>query len=379
MAHNDKEADDILQPAQHVEPEQIISPERLQFRPDEPAVEEPWLSDVMAVLDSADGMQRSTPLPIGMKPASILLFQGPPKCPCCINWVTEQPDDIEEIPEVTDEIKQHAVLVRRKARHRSSPQSVEVDSIVVNSPLIRAALEEIFIDRPGIDLEAAAWTFQAPFELFFHYWDELNGLIVPGDCDTSLHMEVLVRVLSPVLEGSLNLSKSLVSDGLITFELIWSIFRPGQIVYCRATREDDAERLLVLEASQYDSAIYGLRDRYSLTCMMVDWDGNSFGRVVVRLQVDRFVGFKRITELPVYPLKIRKDRIAVESRFLQRGRHFEELAGVRYVAYRGIAKCQRRLEIAEGCDAQVLVSLIKTHRPFSVQGHRQSAKIPHPA
>lgn len=370
MAHKDEGVEEISRLVQDVEAKQVSSSPKPHVGSIQPAVEEPWLSEVMDVLDYAKGQEQlvttinSTPLPIGMKPEPIDLFQGPSKCSCCVSWVKEQPDDLKEILKETDEVKQHVVLVRRKHSHQIySHEPLEIDSIVVNSPLIRVALEEIFSDCPEIDMEAQSWTFQAPFELLFHYWDELNEFLEPENSDTSLHVKVLYNVLLPVLEEPLSLSKTLNSHGLISFELIWTLFKPGRTIYCRRTAEDEADCLFVLESSGYKEREKQTEPDYSLTGTRVDWDGKQFGRTRFSLDIGHFDGPKHITELPAYPLEDGEHKKAVESRLLERGYRFEQLAGIKYVAYRGIA---HRLSKRQGStymssEAKVLVSLIRSH------------------
>lgn len=355
-------------------PESLRLPQELDFKPvsisdDASRAREQWLPEALAnfTADTRDMVEvrasNSPPPQMGMKTQPIDLFEGPSRCSCCINWVRERPDDVKENLEETDEVKQHAIVVRRKKSHQKySREPLEIDSIVVNSPLIRAALKKVFSNCPSIDIEARGWTFEAPFQLFFHYWDEINRLLESGDPNTSQHMKVLCDVLSPVLEEALTLSKNLISRGLISFEPIWTLFKPGQNVYYNSKRKGDPEYLLDLDSCEYKE---GREDRdtvYSLICTMVDWDGNSFGRRSMSFSISQFDGSKGITELFVYPLKFCKDIAAVEERFLKRGRRFEELATITY-AYYGMARRRQQFMDIEDYESEALVSL-KSPRPL---------------
>lgn len=371
MAQHDEEVKASLRIIEDVDHEQVISPENCGVHSDEPAAEEPWYSEAMAILKDSQVQEYlgattiPPPLPMGMKTEAIDLFEGPSKCDCCINWVKEQPDDIKENLEGTDEVKQHAVLVRKKKSHQKySHEPLEIDSVVVNSPVIRAALERIFSDYPAIDIETEDWTFQAPFQPFFHYWDEIKGLTESEDSEISLHLKVLYEVLLPVLEEPLRLSKNLISHGLISFDLLWTLFRSGQSIYCSSSHQGDTEYLLVLESSKYKAGAPGEEPSYSLACTMVDWDGKSFGLEKTRSRIKQFDGSKRITELSAYPLEVAEDSETIKSRLYERGLRFERYAGIKYVAYSGIANRLQKYGNIVDYEVEALVSLAETHRSF---------------
>lgn len=370
MAQCDEEVTHTLDIAKDVDPEEINSADNCDVPSDEPIVEEPWLSDAKAILgipqdeNYLEATVNAAPLRVGMKTESIDLFEGPSKCHCCINWVREHPDDIKENLEGTDEVKQHAVIVRRKKSHQQySHEPLEIDSIVINSPIIRATFETLFSDYPEIDTETESWTFQAPFQPFLHCWTEFKGLMESGDTETSLHLKVLDDVLSPVLEEPLRVSKNLISRGLISFELLWTLFRPGQSIYCSASHEGGTEFLLVLESSKHKPGGSGEEPSYSLTCTMVDWDGNSFGLKEMVSKIAQFGGSKRITELPVYPLEVAEGIETIKSRLFERGLKFERYAGIEYVAYNGIANRLQKYQNIVDYEVEALVSP-SAHRHF---------------
>lgn len=51
---------------------------------------------------------------------------------------------------------------------------LELDSIVVNSPLLKAVLEEVFDGYPGITTDFEALVFTSPFQPFVHQWSEFE-------------------------------------------------------------------------------------------------------------------------------------------------------------------------------------------------------------
>jgi hypothetical protein len=83
-------------------------------------------------------------------------------------WVDKYPDDAEEAAE-NEETATYAVVVRNQ-KSNDSRKKLEAHSIVVQSPLIRAALAEIMADYPGVACELTRLEFETPFKPFVHRW-----------------------------------------------------------------------------------------------------------------------------------------------------------------------------------------------------------------
>ncbi|KAK8079318.1 hypothetical protein PG994_003125 [Apiospora phragmitis] len=92
------------------------------------SIEEPWFFDMEST--SKVHEEEATVYAKGMNPTSTTMYEGSPKCNCCINCVQEYPDDVNENIEATDEVQQHAIIVRRKKAHKVySHEPLEIDSI----------------------------------------------------------------------------------------------------------------------------------------------------------------------------------------------------------------------------------------------------------
>ena len=114
----------------------------------------------------------------GMKPEILDLFEGPPRCKCCTNWVEEYPDDIKENVEAAYGTRQYALLVRRRKSHQKyNADPLEIDSIVVHSPLIKTVLKEAFDGYPGVTVDLEYLSFKAPFAPFLHRWAVLDKAV----------------------------------------------------------------------------------------------------------------------------------------------------------------------------------------------------------
>jgi hypothetical protein len=168
---------------------------------DSSSEDEPLLAEVFPSLpgnEVAEGKESmshetSPQLPFGMKASAKILYEGPPKCACCKNWVEEYPDDLKSNIEVTKESQQHAVLVRyRKCHSTSSKKSLEVDSIVIQSPLLKTVLGRVFNDYPGVTPALEFLTFASPFQPFLYCWEAFQDEVAGETHEASReHLKVL--------------------------------------------------------------------------------------------------------------------------------------------------------------------------------------------
>jgi hypothetical protein len=111
----------------------------------------------------------------GMKAETLDLYEGPPRCQCCVNWVEEYPKDVKESIEAAEGAQQYALLLRYKRTHKEfNMEPLELDSVVIHSPIIKAVLKDVLAGYQGITLQLENLNFTAPFAPFFHRWRELE-------------------------------------------------------------------------------------------------------------------------------------------------------------------------------------------------------------
>ena len=71
------------------------------------------------------------------------LWEGESKCKCCVNWVEEYPVDVQPSPEETEAVQRYALILKHRKSHGASDKAMQVDTIVVQSPLLKPLLEEV--------------------------------------------------------------------------------------------------------------------------------------------------------------------------------------------------------------------------------------------
>lgn len=100
----------------------------------------------------------------------------------------------------------------------------------------------------------------------------------------------------------------------------------------------------------------------------MDWDGERFGMQADTTSITRYEGTKKITELPIYPLKYYSDDIDVQKRRIARSRKWESYCECSFKAYKGKA--------SDGSEADSRISLdTPAYNMISSQGSAQLKKV----
>ena len=264
------------------------------------------------------------------------LFEGPPKCDCCINWVEEVPDDLPLSIEEQSESKRHALLVRMKKSHDQEGKPLKMDSIVIQSPHLKNILGEVFKDYTGITTALKRLVFRSPFHPFFYEWQTLgNAVHRETDPVSQKHGRLLRKTLRKELSDVMLASKDLSRNGVVTFDFLWTIFKPG-IDICSS--EDGFDRMFRLIDSNYCGSRSG--KYFQLQVRYIDFDGKKFGYASDHLVIWEFSGTKSITSLDAYPYSSQSSNHDLRNILHQRGLKFRDLQvqGHSYKAYRGLIK-----------------------------------------
>lgn len=261
-----------------------------------------------------------------------MLYEGPPQCSCCINWVEEYPKNLKSCIEQEAETKKKALIVRMAKNHREGRQ-LALDSIVVQNQQIKDLLSEVFQGYQGITPNLKRLVLKAPFHPFFHRWDVFKTLVAEqktNGTEAAPFSHLLYRILDLETTDTRDEIEDLQSKGVITYQLLWALFHPGMQIYASMNGHD---RIYLMESSQYQANPWG--SGLSLTLKSVDWDGKEFGFATEHIFVSEFSGTMKINELSAYPLVYHESRLDVMDALKHRGEKFFSLKGVHHKAYSG--------------------------------------------
>lgn len=259
------------------------------------------------------------------------LYQSKPDHRGKTTWVDKYPDDLEEAAE-NAETARYALLIRNRKCY-DGRKKLQIDSIVVQSPLLKTVLGEVLKDYPGITTSLDRLTFTAPFEPFVHRWKNLvESRNTEEDPETKAHLDLLHRTLEAELQDKLKARDDFILNGVITYDTIWMIFEPGTVVF---SVKDEQSCAAKLNNSNYQQTRCG--NCYKLQCQIVDWDGENFGLGAESFDIWEFEGTMKITKLSAFPLDYHPSLNQVKHELVSRGKLFEELSGYHYKNYQGVA------------------------------------------
>ena len=259
------------------------------------------------------------------------LYQSKPDDRGRTTWVEEYPDDLTKAAENAESAK-YALLIRNKKCYNGR-KSLEIDSIVIQSPLLKTSLGQVLKGYPGITTTLDRLTFSAPFKPFVHRWKNLvHVLEQESDPEAKAHLTLLHRVLEQELRDDLKALDDYILNGVITFSTCWMIFEPGVLVY---GVKDGQPAVAKLSDGSYCKTRCGMI--FSLPCTMVDWDGEHFGWTTANFAIGDFGGTAKITKLSAYPFNYHPKLEKTKTELIQRGKVFEALSGYHYKHYQGIA------------------------------------------
>lgn len=132
-------------------------------------------------------------------------------------------------------------------------------------------------------------------------------------------------------EETISEGANLIEEGLVLYEHLWTIFRPGIIVYARILGKDRAFKLLSY------AYVCGQRPGFQVNVSFIDYDGESFGTRQTSLMIPMYAGAARVVLLDVFPIDFHPLADSVKSTLIKRGELFQSLTGQCFREYAGVA------------------------------------------
>ena len=253
--------------------------------------------------------------------------------------------------------------------------SVDEDDYVVkanakiNNPELHALLQIFFAHYPGLGPDILVFSTDSPFEPFVQHWRDLQLLArhqegqdavqefrqrlqrfkelsgrfavwpqrvcdfansVDGIERASGNLTLLLDLIQEALRGrpgEQSLSRLLedfssISQEVINFDNLWTIYKPGDIVISRVFFKEP-QAFIVHESLESGMQRDVLRPYWRLVCWSYDWTGKSFRRVPVELRIELFKGTRAVQSLSVYPAKYLSE--TDKDKMEQRGRRFRDI------------------------------------------------------
>ncbi|KAH8168543.1 ATPase family associated with various cellular activities (AAA) domain-containing protein [Sarocladium implicatum] len=240
--------------------------------------------------------------------------------------------------------------VRRSFDIEGKYRSTTVD---IKSKLLRECLQDVIGDIKGVSLVDESPKTD-PNMLFLYLEDlrahrkNLKAMQPAGETkkerkrnqrrldNKRKQLKVLIAYLDKDYARTKESLYPMLENGLITFDLMWALWKPGTLAYSTTYGSTDDPRVFKVElAERHKSFMRG--ELYHLDGKYFEFDGKKFGHGSVSDEILAFRGARKITSLPCYPLKYHPDEKKLRGRLIERGKKFVSLSGVHYKGYSGMA------------------------------------------
>jgi hypothetical protein len=261
---------------------------------------------------------------------AIQLYQTTPDARGRTSWTQIKPDDLVK-PAEDSTTSKYALIVRNEKSY-SPKKSLSIHSVVVQSPFLKKFLANVLDGYPGLTMALDRVEFTAPFKPFVHRWKEFSeAKDQETDFATKIHADLLYRTLDSELSDVISKKEDLVKNGVITHQLLWTIFEPNDHIF---TVIDDHQCVLTFQSGDTNS----MSGNFVVGANFIDFDGETFGYRTQDLFVPYFEGTRRITDLSVFPLRYHDNEATIRENLIARGRLWEGYNGFHYLQYDGIGK-----------------------------------------
>ncbi|RPB28794.1 P-loop containing nucleoside triphosphate hydrolase protein [Terfezia boudieri ATCC MYA-4762] len=210
----------------------------------------------------------------------------------------------------------------------------------IKAPVLKQLCEDTIGDKyPGQSFKTERISMSCPPKPLFFYRNEfegVRGLWREREKQKNVkYINLFIRLIKSELRNEIASYNSLISQGLVSYDIIWTIFPPHT-------------KFLTL-THNYQPALYqlykgvevteGCNPRFHLDCFGIDHDGFNFGYAASAVGVPPFEGTLPIATLPAVPLEFLPDAEKVIGELIERGRKSEKLqcSGSSYMVYKGRA------------------------------------------
>ncbi|KAI9891200.1 MAG: hypothetical protein M1814_003043 [Vezdaea aestivalis] len=207
-------------------------------------------------------------------------------------------------------------------------QSTQLD---IRSRFIKRALRKIIKYYPGRAVDVAELIIPEPFRPIVHYRQELEDYRhTKADEDTKAHLDLLFKFIDSTMKPKVDRFKDHAKRKIISFSLLWMLFRPGDLVFTVYNGQPSA-----LVVQKMDNSSNDLGRCFRITGLGVDSNGERIGKVSRHVDIQDFDGTRDIMSLEIHPFKYHPDEQNIKERLLARGKRFLELQGVHHMNYKG--------------------------------------------
>jgi hypothetical protein len=256
------------------------------------------------------------------------LYQTKPDEDGRTSW-SKTPPTVEEAAE-NEESAQYSLILRHTKCY-DGRRRLQLHSVVVQSEPLKVFLGKVLHKYPGVTTKLKRLEFSQPFKPLVHRWEALiKARDEEKDQTTKEHVDLFYKALEEELRDILDRKKDLLRNEVITYDLVWSIFEPEDMVISSMAGRTRG----YLHA---DAVLNRCTGEWNMTAKYIDFDGSKFGWDIQYFNINAFTGTVPIVELPVSPLKYHAKQHIIRHNLAAQGKIWEEHKGYHFKQYDGIS------------------------------------------
>jgi hypothetical protein len=228
-----------------------------------------------------------------------------------------------------------ALLLRRKVDKEGDAISTALE---VQSPIIRHALQVVLSSNAYLNLAASPIIIKKPYDALFHYRKELREYASAAvrTKEEKEHLSVLIEFMKLNLDAIERLYEQMVPKGMVTFDLLWTLFRSEDDLLLQTENYQECYRTIYSETRFINEQKF-----LEIEAWRWGYNGSKFGPSIEKLLIPAFSASRRITQLPVFPLNSivipdQEKQSQLRSRLIERGRKWRGLVGICHREYNGL-------------------------------------------
>jgi hypothetical protein len=233
----------------------------------------------------------------------------------------------------------HALICKRNYDDKNM---LKDSTLQVNSPYLLRLFKQVIKYYPTVAASFnMSFEMKSPFQMLFHYWDELHKAAEADDLDdrTRMHLNLLLDFMRLELGVDKANVDSMVSGGFINYDFLWTLYRPGDLIY---NEQDGHPWLLRLEKTAYEEN-KRLGKFMEVHCSFTNYDGKDFGKsphkfLVLQKKSFPADGPAKVLSLKSFPFSFLDRQEEMKERLATRGERFLEIVGAQVKKYDGLAQ-----------------------------------------
>ena len=246
----------------------------------------------------------------------------------------------------------YAFTLRKNVFEDGNENSGEIE---INNEGLWELLKELLSHHPYHIFQKSPVTLYSPYEALIFEWEKLeqatkeehkDNIDKQARSDLRLLLDTIASGSGdPKLDKYFKARESNKEQKSVTFETLWTIFPPGTLIYGKPFQGQDQVFIVQdnIRPWPHSQTSRSRRDYvvWSFLCWTYDWNGKTFRRLSLKLEIEQFYGHKPISSLPYYPLHLNENHEAIKKCLIRRGAEYRGYCtakqGVRMFEYSGDA------------------------------------------